>query len=100
MFFICAGIDIQGQRLPLFQLSRVNVGEGFPLGHRLVELLEGIVHHQLGLLPFEVCLNDPVPHLFVLVQRLFKLVLLHRTVFTAKYPDWKFFFLDIIGMES
>ena len=72
--------------IPLFQLARINVGEGFPLGHGLVELLEGIVDHQLGLLPFEVCLNDPVPHLFVLVQRLFKLVLLHRTVFTAKYP--------------
>ena len=84
LYFIQNGFDVE--RLPLFQLAGVNVGEGFPLGDGLVELLEGIVDHQLGLLPFEVCLNDPVPHLFVLVQRLFKLVLLHRTVFTAKYP--------------
>ena len=78
---------VRNQRSPLLQLARVDVGEGLPLAHRLVQLLEGVVHHELGLLPLEVGFHDPVAHLLVLVQRLLQLVLLHRAVLTAKYPD-------------
>ena len=72
------------QRSPLLQLARVDVGEGLPLAHRLVQLLEGVVHHKLGLLPLEVGLHDPVPQLLVLVKSLLQMVLLQRSILSTK----------------
>ena len=71
--------------LLLIESGRIDVGHSTPLGHGLRELLEGVVDHQLGLLPLEVGLHDPVPQLLVLVQQLLQLILLSGAVLAAKY---------------
>ena len=75
--------------LLLLQSGVVNVRNCLPLGHGLVELLEGVVHHELRLLPLEVCLHDPVPELLLLVQQLLQVVLLDRAVLAPEYSLYK-----------
>ena len=78
--------QIQTHHALLLQSRGVNVGHGSPLRDGFVKLLEGVVHHQLRLLPLEVCLHDPVPEFLVLVQQLLQLVLLSGSVLSTKYP--------------
>ena len=70
----------------LLEAGRVNVGHRAPLGDGLCELLEGVVHHELGLLPLEVSLHNPVPELLVLIQQLLQMILLGGAILAAKYP--------------